>query len=300
MAGDGVARGGALDERVATAVAGVLGLDGPPPASDALLAELGFDSLAYAELGTALQESFGIDLLDGGMVPVRTVGELVRVVQRAADSPGAAGDLVPVRFGSGQPLARSTLSGVFRSLFDLQVEGNHLLPPSGPVVLCMNHESILDIPAVAVSSTRPITFMAKRELFRNPVVGRAYWRMGAFSVDRELFDLRAVRIGLDVIRRGQVLGMYPEGKRHPGTLLEFLPGAPWVALSTGAPLMPCAIVGTERALPPDRRIPKRVPIRVTFLPPIDVDPVDDPVKRRTEAERLAGELRSAIRPLLSY
>jgi 1-acyl-sn-glycerol-3-phosphate acyltransferase len=94
--------------------------------------------------------------------------------------------------------------------------------------------------------------------------------------------------------------MYPEGTRMPGKLLEFLPGAPWIALSTGAPLLPCAIGGTERAMPRGRRTPRRVPIRVRFLPPVEVDPVDDPVKRRAEAERLAGELRSAIRPLLTY
>ena len=62
----------------------------------------------------------------------------------------------------------------------------------------------------------------------------------------------------------------------------------------------CAIAGTERALPRGRRIPKRAPIRVTFVEPIGVESIDDPVKRRAEAERLAGELREAIRPLLSY
>jgi 1-acyl-sn-glycerol-3-phosphate acyltransferase len=97
-----------------------------------------------------------------------------------------------------------------------------------------------------------------------------------------------------------MLGMYPEGTRRPGRLLEFLPGAPWIALSTGAPLLPCAIGGTERALPRGRHVPKLVPIRVTFLPPIEVEPVDDPVKRRTEAERLASEAREAIRPHLTY
>jgi 1-acyl-sn-glycerol-3-phosphate acyltransferase len=182
----------------------------------------------------------------------------------------------------------------------LEVEGADRMPADGPVVLCMNHESTLDIPAVAVASRRPITFMAKRELFRHAAVGRAFDRLGAFSVDRELFDLRAVRIGLEVIRRGEVLGMYPEGTRTPGTLLPFLAGAPWIALSTGSPLLPCAIAGTERALPRGRHVPRRIPIRVTFLEPIPVEPIDDPVKRRTEAERLAGDLHDAIEPLLTY
>lgn len=277
-----------------------LGRVGGDLADDEELAALGFDSLAYAEVAAAIQASHGIDLLDAGLGPIRTAGELLEAVERASDHPGAAGALMPAGLGSRQRLAKSSFSGFLRRWFHLDVEGAEHVPGTGPVVLCMNHESILDIPAVAVACPRPITFMAKRELFRHPSVRRTFERMGAFSVDRALFDLRAVRIGLEVVRRGQVLGMYPEGTRMPGTLLEFLPGAPWIALSTGAPLLPCAIGGTERALPRGSRTPRRVPIRVTFLPPVEVEPVDDPVKRRAEAERLAMELRSAIRPLLTY
>src|SRR6266545_4095343 len=241
-----------LHERVRSMVGELLGLDGPAAGDADLLSDLGFDSLAYAELATLLAEREGIDLLDGGMTALRTVGDLCSMVDRAA---------------------------------------------AGPVVLCMNHESMLDIPAVAVATPRPITFMAKRELFGNRRWARMIQRMGAFSVDRDLFDLRAIQVGLEVIRRGEVLGMYPEGTRTPRTLLPFLGGAPWVALATGSPLLPCGIAGTEEALPRGSRVPKRVPIRVAFAPPIEVEQIDDPVKRRAEAERLAGDLRVAIAPL---
>jgi 1-acyl-sn-glycerol-3-phosphate acyltransferase len=287
-------------EAVIQAVDRVLGREAEPLTDDDTLAPLGFDSLAYAELAASLEASPGIDLLDAGVGRVATVGDLVRAAERATASPGAAGDLVPTHFGTRQHFARRTLGPVFRRWFSLEVAGVEHIPASGPVVLCMNHESSLDVPAVAVASPRPITFMAKRELFKLRAVGWAFERMGAFSVDRELFDLRAVRIGLDVVRRGEMLGMYPEGTRMPGTLLEFLPGAPWIALSTGAPLLPCAIAGTERALPRGRHLPRRVPIGVTFLPPVEVEPVEDPVKRRIAAERLAAELHQAIRPLLTY
>jgi len=289
-----------LREVVLRTLGQVLGRDGDPPGDAEQLAGLGFDSLAYAELAAVLQSSRDVDLLDAGLGPIRTVGDLLAAADRAERDRGSAGEVMPVRLGSRQGLAKSSLSGLFRRWFHLKVSGAEHVPSSGPVVLCMNHESSLDIPAVTVASPRPITFMAKRELFRSRSVGWAFMRMGAFSVDRELFDLRAVRIGLEVVRRGEVLGMYPEGTRMPGQLLEFLPGAPWIALSTGAPLLPCAIAGTERALPRGRRVPERVPIRVTFLPAVEVEPVDDPVKRRIEAERLAGELRESIRPLLTY
>src|SRR6266508_6434222 len=289
-----------LHERVRAMVGELLGRDAPPPDDAEPLGEVGFDSLLYAELATLLEGREGIDLLDGGMAALRTVGDLIATVDRAAAHPGAAGELEPAGAGSGQRVVRSALSGLLRWWFDLSVHGIEHVPATGPAVLCMNHESMLDIPAATVATPRPITFMAKRELFRNPQFARLVRWMGAFSVDRDLFDLRAIRLGLAAVRRGEVLGMYPEGTRTPRTLLPFLAGAPWIALATGASLLPCGIAGTEEALPRGSRIPKRVPIRVTFAAPIEVEQIDDPVKRRAEADRLAGELREVIAPLVSY
>jgi 1-acyl-sn-glycerol-3-phosphate acyltransferase len=140
--------------------------------------------------------------------------------------------------------------------------------------------------------------MAKRELFGNALGARMLHGLGGFSVDRAAFDLRAISIALDVVERGEVLGMYPEGTRTPGTLLPFLSGAAWVALHKGVPLLPCAISGTDAAMPPGAKLPKRVPVAVAFGRPMPVDPVDDPVKRRAEAARLTAELRSSIEAML--
>jgi 1-acyl-sn-glycerol-3-phosphate acyltransferase len=123
--------------------------------------------------------------------------------------------------------------------------------------------------------------------------------MGGFRVDRDAFDLKAIRVALAVLARGELLGMYPEGTRKPGVLLPFLPGAAWLALRTGAPLVPMAIRGTEVAWPRGQRVPKRVPIDVVIDPAIEVEPVDDPVKRRAEAEDLTHRLRSVFDRLLA-
>jgi 1-acyl-sn-glycerol-3-phosphate acyltransferase len=168
------------------------------------------------------------------------------------------------------------------------------MPASGPVVLCMNHESLLDIPLVAASSPRQIRFMAKRELFAKPAGARFFHELGGFSVSRGEFDLRAVEIGLEVLRRGEVLGMYPEGTRTPGRLLPFLPGAAWLALSTGAPLLPCAITGAHEAMPKGAKFFRRVPIRIEFGPVISVEREDDPVRRRQRALQLTDALRGEI------
>ena len=102
----------------------------------------------------------------------------------------------------------------------------------------MNHESALDVPLAVVACPRPITFMSKKDLYKNALASWALHELGGFRVDRRRFDLESVRIAVAAIRRGDVLGMYPEGTRAPGALLPFLPGAAWLALAMGAPLVP--------------------------------------------------------------
>src|SRR5947207_1347003 len=150
----------------------------------------------------------------------------------------------------------------------------------------MDDESLLDIPVIVVASHRPIRFMAKGELFEMPALARFFHELGGFSVERNSFDLRAIEIALEVIRRGEILGMYPEGTRTPGTLLPFLPGAAWIALKTGTPLVPAALSGTGAAMPSGAKFFKRVPIRIEFGEAIPVERVDDPVERRRRSLEL--------------
>lgn len=116
--------------------------------------------------------------------------------------------------------------------------------------------------------------------------------LGGFRVDRDRYDLRAVRIATSVIDRGMALGMYPEGTRSPGELVPFLDGTAWIALWSGAPIVPCAISGTDRT--PEARRPGAVSDRITFAPPFAVRRVDDPAERRTRAAALTAQVRTAI------
>jgi 1-acyl-sn-glycerol-3-phosphate acyltransferase len=273
--------------------------DGRLPDAGTRLSEIGFDSLCYAEFASAMLDRHGIDLRDGEPIELRTAGDVVGRVESAAAQHVPAAEGFPAGLGRYQGSVHRTIGGLIRWWFDLEVHGAGHMPRSGPVVLCMNHESLLDIPVAVVASPRPIGFMAKRELFRSRIGARFFHELGGFSVDRDRFDPRAVDVALRVMDRGEVLGMYPEGTRRPGVLLPFLPGAPWIALGAGAPLLPCAIAGTDAAMPPGRKVPKRVGIRVTFAEPIELGRLDDPVKRRLEAERLAEELHSVIGRLLA-
>jgi 1-acyl-sn-glycerol-3-phosphate acyltransferase len=273
-------------------------LDGQDITPDSRLADIGFDSLACAELAAQVQERYGLDIADGEVSRVTTAGELATVVDGAAAA-GLRQDGLPVGLGRFQGRARQAITSLVRWWFNLDVRDADRMPSSGPVVMCMNHESSLDIPVAVAGSPRPITFMAKKELFRKPTTARFLHELGGFSVERGAFDLRAVEIALAVLRRGEVLGMYPEGTRTPGTLLPFLPGAAWLALKTGAPLLPVAIEGTVEAMPRGSTVPRRSRIRISFGDPIVVREQVDAATRRKEAISLTSELRDAVAGMLA-
>src|SRR5436190_5314332 len=170
------------------------------------LADIGFDSIACAEFAALAQERFGLDLADGAVTGVSTAGELAEVVDGAAAA-GLRQAGVPIGLGRFQGAIKRGVTSVMGWWFDLRVQRPERMPVRGPVVMCMNHESALDVPVAIAASPRPITFMAKKELFRSSRTARIVHELGGFSVERGAFDLRAVEIALAVLERGQVLGM---------------------------------------------------------------------------------------------
>jgi len=259
-----------------------------PPARSTPLAALGIDSLAFAELVFALEEELGV-AVEGSFDPTATVGDVLSAVE---DARVARGLDVPRRMGRLQGAAGLAARVPLRWWLDLRVEGAAHVPERGPAILAGNHESALDIPVVVVACPRRIMFMAKQELYANTFTSWSLDRLGAFRVDRNRFDVGAIRLGLAVLGRGDVLGMYPEGTRSPGELLPFLPGAAWMALRTGAPLVPVSVVGTERA--GEAKRPRAVRVRVTFGEPIPAARVNDPAERLRRAVALTATLRHAV------
>jgi 1-acyl-sn-glycerol-3-phosphate acyltransferase len=140
---------------------------------------------------------------------------------------------------------RAILGFISKLLFRVRVEQAGNVPAQGPVVICANHISWWDPILVANAIGRPIHFMAKVELFRNPVFAFIMRRVNAFPVDRGKPDLSAIRDSIDVLQSGKALGIFPEGTRlkDKGVLGEMHPGAALVALRTGSPVVPVAIRG---------------------------------------------------------
>jgi 1-acyl-sn-glycerol-3-phosphate acyltransferase len=180
----------------------------------------------------------------------------------------------------------------FRWYARLKVEGEENVPLTGPVIVAANHRSMLDVPLLVLACPRPVTFMAKQELFRGPLLGWVFHVLGGFPVRRDIADVRAMDTGLAVLQKGDVLGLYPEGRRSKsGEMLPFLKGAAWLALKVGAPIVPCGISGTERTgRYPDIR--KRV--EIAFGPRIEVESVDDPRQRRERADEITTRLLEGI------
>jgi len=134
--------------------------------------------------------------------------------------------------------------------------------PAGPVILAANHRSFLDPFVIGTCVRRPIYFLAKRELFDNWLVGWFLNCLGAFPVKRSESDEEAVATALALLERGEAVVIFPEGTRHrSGPLKEPKRGVGRLALESGAPVVPIALAGTERARRGWRIRPVRVTIR---------------------------------------
>jgi 1-acyl-sn-glycerol-3-phosphate acyltransferase len=255
---------------------------------------LNLDSLGHAELVLALEKEFGVHLPDD--LATGTVREAAALVDRAR-SDGRLRPPLPEGFGRMQTFAADAVGAVVTRYYRLSVRGAASVPRAGPAVLAANHDSLLDIPMLVVASPRPVWFMGKEELFRGPLATMFFHVLGGFSVRRGGHDVAAVRAALEVLRRGRLLGMYPESTRTP-ELLPFYPGAAWAAVATGAPLIPVGIRGTLESLPRGSKVPRRSRVTVTFGQRIDVTPEEEPRVRLERARKITEVLRSEVERLL--
>ena len=139
------------------------------------------------------------------------------------------------------------LARVFIPTFgSIEVLGRENVPPYGPLIVAPNHQSNADPPVLVYAIGRPMWWMAKRALFSNPV--NAYFMRAAHvhPIDRDGRDLEALRWAQETLAADRALVVFPQGTRSPGALSEATDGATYIALRSGAPILPVAITGTER------------------------------------------------------
>ena len=142
----------------------------------------------------------------------------------------------------GRPASR----WLIRRRYDVREHGTGNVPPQGPLVVAANHTGVIDGPLLAIFGPRPVHALTKEEMFRGRL-GPLLRATGQVELDRFATDLRAVRTCLHILEHGGAVGIFPEGNRGAGDLTRFRNGAAYLALVTGAPVVPLMMYGTRPA-----------------------------------------------------
>jgi 1-acyl-sn-glycerol-3-phosphate acyltransferase len=171
--------------------------------------------------------------------------------------------------------AAGTIRLIMQLVWRAKAYGTENVPATGPVIVACNHVSYLDPPGMGCFCPRRVQYMAKKELFEIPVLGRGIAAVGAYPVDREGSATAAIKRSLEILRAGGCIGIFPEGTRNPTGEVQPQTGVALLASLAKAPVVPACIVGTDRA----KRFPQ---IKVAFGPPLQL-----PADRKATHDDLA-------------
>lgn len=154
-------------------------------------------------------------------------------------------------------------------LWRLKVDGAEHIPASGPFVLAPVHRSNVDTPLIACITNRRLGFMGKASMWKINWIGKFFTALGSYPVHRGSADREAMRRTIEVLKSGQAVVIFPEGTRQTGPLVQPLfEGAAYVAIKTGAPIVPVGIGGSEAAMPKGAKMIKPGKVRIVVGEPI--------------------------------
>ncbi|MFG2028811.1 lysophospholipid acyltransferase family protein [Streptomyces sp. NPDC048825] len=190
-------------------------------------------------------------------------------------------------------------------LFRPRIEGLEHVPAQGAAIVAGNHLSFADALLMPTVLNRRITFLAKAEYFTAPSLGGRLTalvlrRAGQIPVDRSggAAGQAALRKGLGVLAKGELLAIYPEGTRSPdGRLYRGKVGVAVLALTAQVPVIPCAMVGTFAIWPSGRVLPRLTPVTIRFGKPLDFSRFAGMAHRKTVLRAVTDEIMYAIRRL---
>jgi 1-acyl-sn-glycerol-3-phosphate acyltransferase len=175
-----------------------------------------------------------------------------------------------------QTATRAVVAPLARLVFRPTVEGRSNVPRRGPVILAANHLSFVDSIVIPIVAPRPVAFLAKAEYFQRPGVtgwltGTGLRAIDAIPVRRGAHRAAqdSLELALAVLAEGRAFGIHPEGSRsRDGRIYRGRTGVAWLALTSGAPVVPVAVLGTDRIQPVGARVPRLGRITVRFGPPL--------------------------------
>jgi 1-acyl-sn-glycerol-3-phosphate acyltransferase len=164
------------------------------------------------------------------------------------------------------------------SLFDLKVYGLENIPAHGGALIVSNHQSYLDPIVLGARLRRPLSYIAKEELFEvTPAFTWMLRSLGAFPVHQGHADVHALKESIERLHEGYLLNIFPEGERTPdGKIGKIEKGIALIDRRAHVPVVPAVIVGAFEAWPINRRFPKPWPIRVQFGAPMDLADMKSP------------------------
>jgi 1-acyl-sn-glycerol-3-phosphate acyltransferase len=175
-----------------------------------------------------------------------------------------------------QATVRLVIVPLLRLLCRPLIEGRENVPRRGPVILAANHLSFIDSVVIPLAAPRPVAFLAKAEYFQQP--GLKGWLtrtcltgINAIPIQRggHRAAQTSLQVALDVLADGQAFGIHPEGSRsRDGRIYRGRTGVAWLALASGAPVVPVAVLGTDRIQPVGARFPRIGQITVRFGAPM--------------------------------
>ena len=184
--------------------------------------------------------------------------------------------------------AKAVVNAIARTTFRFRVVGAEKVPLTGGLVIAANHVSNLDPPLLGIALPRPVSYMAKKELFAMPVLKQLIPRLNAFPVDRQAGGTAALRAALRMLKDGRCVGIFPEGGRNVTGTNEEKAGAAFLAAASGVPVVPAALVGTRTLRPFGR-------VTVVFGDPMTVR--RDRQSDGADVEKGAAEIMQRIRAL---
>lgn len=192
---------------------------------------------------------------------------------------------------------RKAIPPVVNPYLRVQLEGIDNVPDDGGAVLACNHLSFVDSIILPVNLPRPVYFLGKSDYWDSWRTRWFFQGTGVVPVYRQGGEQgnASLRTGVEILSRGDLLGIYPEGTRSPdGRLYRGKTGPVRMALEADVPIIPCAVRGTDRAMPTGSYLPRRHPVTVRYGQPMDLSRYrerrEDPFALRSATDELMYEI----------